>query len=41
MEAGRLPYVKIGRRRVIPKKSLVEWLASNVRGGWAIEEAAK
>lgn len=33
MTAGELPYVIRGRRRLIPRRSLVELLASGLRGG--------
>jgi excisionase family DNA binding protein len=33
MESGALPFVKIGRRRLVPRRALVEWLASGLRGG--------
>ncbi len=33
MESGVLPFVKIGRRRLVPRRALVEWLASGLRGG--------
>jgi len=33
MEAGELPFVKIGRRRLLPRQSLVQWLARGWRGG--------
>jgi excisionase family DNA binding protein len=33
MESGLLPFVKIGRRRLVPRRALVEWLASGLRGG--------
>jgi len=34
MDGGRLPYVKIGRARRIPRRALVEFVATNTRGGW-------
>ena len=33
MEAGRLPYTKIGRRRLIPRRALLRLLAEGLRGG--------
>ena len=33
MEAGELPFVKIGRRRLLPRQALVQWLAQGLRGG--------
>lgn len=33
MDAGKLVFVKIGKRRLIPKRALVELLAANVVGG--------
>jgi excisionase family DNA binding protein len=36
MEAGELPYVKLGRRRCIPRRAVVELAATNLRGGWAV-----
>jgi len=30
MNAGELPFVKLGRRRVIPKRALVAMLAANM-----------
>jgi excisionase family DNA binding protein len=33
MESGALPFVKIGRRRLVPRRALVESLASGLRGG--------
>lgn len=35
MLAGRLQFIKIGRRRVIPRRALNEWAAGSVQGGWA------
>jgi excisionase family DNA binding protein len=35
MNAGTLVWVKIGKRRVIPKAALVAFAARNLRGGWA------
>lgn len=37
MEQGRLPYVKVGKARRIPKQALVEFAAEHLRGGWALE----
>ncbi len=39
METGRLSYTKLGRARRIPKRALVELAASNLRGGWRVDEA--
>lgn len=33
MKDGRLPYLKQGRRTLIPRRALVRFLASDVRGG--------
>lgn len=33
MEAGRLAYVTVGRRRLIPMRALTEMLARGLRGG--------
>lgn len=33
MDRGKLPFIKLGRRRVIPKRALVELLAANMVGG--------
>lgn len=33
MGEGTLPFVKIGKRRLIPRRALVELLAANVVGG--------
>jgi excisionase family DNA binding protein len=42
MEAGRLRYIKLGRRRLIPCREAVRFAAERLTGGWAIEqEAAK
>lgn len=38
MEAGQLHYVKLGRARRIPRRALVMLAATNVRGGWRVEE---
>lgn len=35
MEAGQIPYCKLGRARRIPKRALVEFAAANLKGGWA------
>ena len=32
MSAGKLAYTKIGSRRLIPKKALIDLLATNLRG---------
>ncbi|MGH3427141.1 MAG: helix-turn-helix domain-containing protein [Mycobacteriales bacterium] len=34
MERGKLLYVKIGRARRIPRRALIELVASNLRCGW-------
>lgn len=31
MEQGQIPFTQIGRRRLIPKRALVEYAASNTR----------
>jgi excisionase family DNA binding protein len=36
MERGELRYVRLGRRRLIPKRELVRFAAENLTGGWAI-----
>ena len=33
MDRGALVFVKVGRRRLIPKRSLVRFLAEGLRGG--------
>jgi excisionase family DNA binding protein len=33
--SGELAWVKVGRRRVIPRRSLIAFAASRLRGGWA------
>jgi excisionase family DNA binding protein len=33
MDIGELAFVKIGRRRLLPRRALVEWLAFGLRGG--------
>lgn len=38
MEAGDLPYVKLGRARRIPRRALVKLAATNLRGGWRVEQ---
>ena len=38
MEAGRLPYCKIGRARRIPRRALLEFAAGTLTGGWAIQQ---
>jgi excisionase family DNA binding protein len=37
MDAGRLQYIKLGRRRLIPRRELVRFAAAAIRGGWNIE----
>ena len=34
-QAGRLPFVKQGRRTLIPRRALVKMLAGGLRGGGA------
>jgi excisionase family DNA binding protein len=34
MEQGKLAWTKVGRRRVIPKRGLIAFLASELHGGW-------
>lgn len=34
MERGELPYVKFGRARRVPKRGLIEFAASMLRGAW-------
>lgn len=36
MERGELQFVKLGRSRRIPKRALVDFMARNLQGGWAI-----
>ena len=36
MDAGELPYVKIGKARRIPKRALIGLAQSNLRGGWKV-----
>ncbi|NLG85335.1 MAG: helix-turn-helix domain-containing protein [Firmicutes bacterium] len=33
MEGGILPFVKLGRKRLIPRRALVQLLAKELRGG--------
>jgi len=35
MQAGRLQFLKLGRRRVIPRRALLAWAAAGLQGGWA------
>jgi len=35
MSSGRLPFVKIGKARRVPRRALVELAAEHLRGGWA------
>lgn len=30
MDAGRLAYLKVGKRRLIPRRALVKWLAAGL-----------
>ena len=32
-EKGRLPFVKIGRRRMVPRQALIAYAAERLRGG--------
>lgn len=34
MEAGQLPYVKLGRARRVPRRALLELAAGNLKGAW-------
>lgn len=36
MDAGELPYVKLGKARRIPKRALIELARANLRGGWKV-----
>jgi excisionase family DNA binding protein len=36
MDAGRLPFVHLGRARRIPKRALIDYAKANLKGGWAI-----
>ena len=36
MDQGELPYVKIGKCRRIPKRSLIDLARANLRGGWKV-----
>ena len=36
MDAGELPYVKIGSSRRIPKRALVVFVEQRLKGGWAL-----
>lgn len=38
MDAGLLPYVKLGRARRIEREALEQYIAANRKGGWAIEK---
>jgi len=33
MDHGELVFVKVGRRRLLPRQSLVQWLARGLKGG--------
>jgi excisionase family DNA binding protein len=37
MDAGRLPFCKFGRARRIPRRALIAYAESNLRGGWAMQ----
>ena len=37
MDAGKLPFTKIGRSRRIPRRALVELAAAGLRGGSALD----
>ena len=41
MDLGALPYVKHGRTRRIPRRALVQLLATNLRGGSQLESSAE
>lgn len=30
---GQLPYVQIGRRKIVPRQALIRWLERSVQGG--------
>lgn len=32
-ESGRLPFVKVGRRRMVPRNALVSYAAARMKGG--------
>jgi excisionase family DNA binding protein len=34
MDAGHLPFVRLGRTRRIPRRAILELAAANLRGGW-------
>lgn len=38
MDAGELPYVKLGRARRIPRRSVVDLATGNLLGGWRAAE---
>lgn len=37
MESGHMPYVKIGKSRRIPRKSLCDIVSKNITGGWNLK----
>lgn len=41
MSQGRLPYVKCGARRLIPKRALIQVLAEGLKGGQSDAEPAR
>ena len=38
MASGQLVFVRLGRSRRIPRRALVDLAASNLRGGWRVDE---
>ncbi len=38
MSRGDLRWLKVGKRRLIPRKALVAFLAAGLRGGWSPEK---
>lgn len=36
MERGHLPFVKIGRRRMVPRKALVKYAAARLHGTYEL-----
>ncbi|HYH66503.1 MAG TPA: helix-turn-helix domain-containing protein [Urbifossiella sp.] len=41
MAAGRLPWTQVGKKRLIPRRALVELLAKNVKGFAGESETGK
>ena len=41
MEKGQLPYAQIGRRRLIPRRALVQLLAENLKGPGVAESSTE